>query len=163
MGERDALAVFPHLSFWSAQTAEIAEKTKGPAFVQFQQLLIWGQCEREGAMNRTKLEGGGGVCLGRKTEKIYSSHLVHNQNTRLQKKWLRKKLNSVAVFVTGHSIKFVFFNPQIDHIWMSAYTPSKFFVCLLGFHPNAFTAPTSPPLFGSLPCLVRWIVRWHSH
>lgn len=42
-------------------------------------------------------------------KKIYSSHLVHNQNTRLQKKWLRKKLNSVAVFVTGYSIKFVFF------------------------------------------------------
>lgn len=29
MGEREALAVFPHLSFWSAQTAEIAEKNEG--------------------------------------------------------------------------------------------------------------------------------------
>lgn len=28
MGEREALAVFPHLSFWSAQTAEIAEKKR---------------------------------------------------------------------------------------------------------------------------------------
>lgn len=106
-------------------------------------------------MNRTELEVGGGVCLGRKTEK----NLFQSSSSQPKHSVAKVKVKYCCCFCYCLFNKVFFFNSQIDHISMSAYTHSKFLVCLLAFHPNAFTAPTSPPLFGLLPCLVGWIAR----
>lgn len=110
-GRLEGLAVSTPFIFVLLKSAEIAEKPLGPAFAQFQQLLIKGQCEREGAVNTIKLGVGTFVivCLGRrKKKKMYSCPLVHNQNSQLQK-WLWKKWNNAAVFVTVYPLKFCCF------------------------------------------------------